>query len=265
MNSPVSANPASDTQARWQMIYLARRNPALAPEDFAQAWREHSALGRQCRNVQDKVLGVTQCTRLRGPGEEDGGLRGASTDYDGVNLLQLRDLSVASDIWNDPETLATMRPDEPRVFSTYVRDFTLVCRARVLRAAPATGVALFGFVRRAAHTSPAAFGAAWADGPAAPWLAAPALQGALRVVHHSVVQTPPPGYDYDGIAEWWFASADAARAAFASGGSGCSSSANTSAGGCATDLRAQLPAIFSAMTDLERSVFMFTGVTHRRP
>ena len=29
----------------WKMIYLARRNPALAPEQFPQAWREHSALG----------------------------------------------------------------------------------------------------------------------------------------------------------------------------------------------------------------------------
>jgi hypothetical protein len=30
----------------WKMIYLARRNPSLAPEQFPQAWREHSALGR---------------------------------------------------------------------------------------------------------------------------------------------------------------------------------------------------------------------------
>ena len=249
---------ATADPARWQMIYLARRNPALAAEDFAQAWREHSALGRQCRNVQDKVLGVTQCTRLRSDGKntaEDGGLRGASTDYDGVNLLQLRDLGVASDIWNDPDTLAIMRPDEPRVFSTYVREFTLVCRARVLRAGPATAVALIGIARRAAHTSKAAVNAAWADGPAAAWLNAPVLHSAVRVLHHSVVQAPPPGYGYDGIAEWWFADAAAARAAFASGGGG----------GGATDLRAQLPAAFGALADLERSVFVFTGVTHRRP
>lgn len=255
---PGAGIPATLAPAPWQMIYLARRNPALAAEDFAQAWREHSALGRQCRNVQEKVLGVTQCTRLRTDGEqrsaEDGGLHGASTEYDGVNLLQLRDLCVASDIWNDPETLAIMRPDEPRVFSTYVRDFTLVCRARVLREAPATQVALFGFVRRAAGTSRAAFDAAWGGGPAAAWLDAPALHSAVRVLQHSVVQTPPPGCDYDGIAEWWFADAAAARAAFAS---------HASAG--AADLRAQLPAVFGAVVDLQRSVFMFTGVTHRRP
>lgn len=240
--SPVSAVPA-----QWKMIYLARRNPALAAGDFAQAWREHSALGRQCRNVQDKVLGVTQCTRLR-DGGEDGGLPGASFDYDGVNLLQLRDLGVATDIWNDPETQAIMRPDEPRVFSTYVRDFTLVCGERVLRAAPAGEVVLFGFLRRRPGLSKNAFDAAWADGPPDAWLAAPALQHALRVVHNSVVQTPPAGYDYDGIAEWWFASADAARAALAAG-----------------DLRARLPAAYGPVADLARSVFMFTRVSHRRP
>ena len=254
MNNFARTDLASETQARWKMIYLARRNPALAAENFAQAWREHSALGRQCRNVQDKVLGVTQCTRLRSDREhtaEDGGLRGASTGYDGVNLLQLRGLDVASDLWNDPDTLAIMRPDEPRVFSTYVREFTLVCRERVLREAPAGAVALFGFVRRRAGVSTNQFDAAWADGPPEPWLAAPALHGALRVVHNSVVQTPPVGYDYDGITEWWFSSADAARASF--GGTGTS------------DLRGMLPAAYGALADLERSVFMFTQVTHQRP
>ncbi len=241
------------------MVYLARRNPTLAAQDFAQAWREHASLGRQCRNVQDKVLGVTQCTRLRSDGDktaEDGGLHGASTDYDGVNLLQLRDLGVATDLWSDPETLAIMRPDEPRVFSTYVRNFTLVCRERVLRAAPAgpmaLPVALFGFLRRHAHVGKTDFDAAWADGPPARWLAAPALQRARRVVHNSVVQTPPAGYAYDGIAEWWFDSAEAARTAF--GGS--------SAGG---DLRGSLPAAYGALADLQHSVFMFTQVTHQRP
>jgi len=244
---PIGPPAGQAAAACWKMIYLARRNPALAAEDFAQAWREHSALGRQCRNVQDKVLGVTQCTRLR-EGGENGGLLGASADHDGVNLLQLRDLAVAGDIWDDPQTREIMRPDEPRVFSTYVRNFSLVCREQVLRAAPPGEVALFGFVRRRAGISQSEFAAAWAGGPAAPWLAAPALQGALRVVHNTVVQAPPAGYAYDGIAEWWFASAQAARAAFAAG-----------------ELRGQLPAPWRAIGDLERSVFMFTHVTHRRP
>jgi len=91
----------------WKMIYLARRNPALAPEDFPQAWREHSALGRQCRNVGERVLSVAQCSRLL-----DVPLPGSSADYDGVNLLVLRDRDAATMIWSDPETLAVMRPDD---------------------------------------------------------------------------------------------------------------------------------------------------------
>ncbi len=257
---------ATTTQPRWKMIYLAKRNPALAADDFAQAWREHAALGKQCTNVRDKVLGVQQCTRLRSDGAEDAKLHGASTDYDGVNLLQLRDLDVATDIWNDPETLAIMRPDEPRVFSTYVRDFTLVCSEQVLRDAPACPVAVFGFLRRNPSVSKNAFDAAWNDGPKEAWLSAAALDKARRVVHNHVVQTPPEGYEFDGIAEWWFDSADAARAAFADS----RSAAPTSDGlvdmrSKARDLRCQLPAPYSVLVDLKQSVFMFTEVTHQRP
>ena len=259
---PPASTVADGTAAHWKMIYLARRNPALAAEDFAQAWREHAALGRQCTNVRDKVLGVQQCSRLRSAGAEDGGLHGASTDFDGVNLLQLRDLDVASDIWNDPETLAIMRPDEPRVFSTYVRDFTLVCAEQVLRDAPPCPVVVFGFLRRNAGVSHAAFESAWTDGPQDAWLSAPALKHARRVVHNRVVQTPPEGYDYDGIAEWWFDSAEAARAAFADSrnGNGVPDMRSKT-----RDLRCQLPAPYSVLVDLKQSVFMFTQVTHQRP
>ena len=261
------------TPTRWKMIYLAKRNPTLAAEDFAQAWREHAALGKQCTNVRDKVLGVQQCTRVRNgnSGAEDGGLAGASTEYDGVNLLQLRDLDVANDIWDDPETLATMRPDEPRVFSTHVRDFTLVCGEQVLLDAPPTGVVVFGFLRRNASISKSAFDAAWVDGPKEAWLSSPTLKTARRVVHNHVVQTPPEGYEFDGIAEWWFDNADAARAAFADSRSAAPATAAGTANGVVDmrsktrDLRCQLPAPYSVLVDLKQSVFMFTEVTHQRP
>lgn len=239
---------------QWKMIYLARRNPALVAEDFPQAWREHSALGRQCRNVQDKVLGVAQCSRLL-----DTNIPGASVDYDGVNVLRLRDRQAADDIWNDAETLAIMRPDEPRVFSTYVRDFTLVCSEQVLRDAPHGECALFGFLRRRADLSRAAFDAKWlgegsrergfaGDAASARWLDSAALRGAVRAVHNAVVATPPPGYEFDGIAEWWFRSPAALRAAFA-------------ARGVATGL----PAAYADLIDVPRSVFVATQVTHSRP
>lgn len=220
----------------WKMIYLARRNPALAPEAFPQAWREHSALGAQCTNVRDKVVQVMQCSRvLDGPA-----LAGASTDYDGVNLLEIRSRQAADDIWSDAETLAVMKPDEPRVFSTYVRHFTLVCEGHALDDRPRGRCVVVGFLRRSAAAT------------AADWLAArdagAALPGVGRCVWNEVVAEPPPGYAYDAIVEWWYDTPEAARAAL--GGAGLPSS---------------LPPAVSKPVELPSSVFMFTQVTHHRP
>ena len=222
---------------RWKMIYLARRNPTLAPEDFPQAWREHSALGRECRNVQDKVRTVRQCARVL---DRPGVPNGASADYDGVNLLSLRDRQAADDIWNDEETLRIMRPDEPRVFSTYVRDFTLVAREQVLREGEETGVCLVLFLRAAPDRALSAdeFGAA----PASPW------QAARRLVWNTVSGDCPPGYEYAAIIEVWFDSVDAVAAAFGD-----------------KPVWSCLPAGLLAQSDAARSVCMLTHVTHRRP
>ncbi len=224
-------------EERWKMIYLARRNPALAPEDFPQAWREHSTLGRQCRNVQDKVLGVRQCSRVL---DRPGVPNGASADYDGVNLLSLRDREAADDIWNDEETVRIMRPDEPRVFSTYVRDFTLVANEQVLVDGAETGVCLVLFLRAAPDRALSAdhFDAA----PASPWLAA------RRLVWNTVSGNCPPGYEYAAIIEAWFESVDAVAVAFG----------DKSVWSC-------LPAELLAQCDAARSVCMLTHVTHRRP
>lgn len=220
----------------WKMIYLARRNPGLAAEQFSQAWREHSALGAGCTNVRDKVLSVMQCSRvLQGPVPA-----GCSTDYDGVNLLQLRDRQAADDIWNDAETLAIMRPDEPRVFSTYVKNFTLVCEAQLLRDQLRGGCVLVGFLRRAAGTPDPTWRAASQ--------AADGLAGAGRCVWNRVDAEPPPGYAYDAIVEWWFDTPDAARTALGQAG-----------------VLARLPQALSAAVDAEASLFMFTQVTHHRP
>jgi len=228
----------------WKMIYLARRNPALAPEQFPQAWREHSFLGAGCTNVRDKVLSVAQCSRiLEGPA-----LPGAAQDYDGVNLLSLRDLRAATDIWNDAETLAIMRPDEPRVFSTYVREFTLVCEERPLRDVPRSATCVVGFLRRGAALAAVDWRRGMAEAASVSSLTSGVFASAARVVCNAVHLSPPPGYEYDGIVEWWFDSADTARAAF---------------GG--RDVREALAGPVGATTDLAHSVFMFTRVTHSRP
>jgi hypothetical protein len=221
----------------WKMIYLAKRNPALAEEDFPQAWREHSALGRQCRNVQDKVKAVRQCSRVL---DRPGVPVGASADYDGVNLLSLRDRQAADDIWNDEETLRIMRPDEPRVFSTYVRDFTLVAQEQVLRDGEETGVCLTLFLRAVPGERLQAHD--FASVSAAPWVTA------TRLVWNTVEGEQPPGYEYDAIVEAWFVSVDAVVAAFGD-----------------ALVWAHLPAGLAERADVARSVCLLTHVTHRRP
>jgi len=219
----------------WKMIYLARRNPGLKPEEFPQAWREHSALGAQCTNVRAKVLSVAQCSRVL----DAPALPGANLDYDGVNLLGIRDRAVSDDIWSDAETLAIMRPDEPRVFDRYVRDFTLLCSEQVLRDEPRTDSLLVGFVQRAADASDSAWQAAQA--------AAPGLPGAGRCVWNTVEATPPPGYPYNAIVEWWYPSDEALRAALSAAG-----------------VVASLPAVLRGCVAKDASVFMHLRVTHRR-
>jgi hypothetical protein len=224
-------------EERWKMIYLARRNPALAAEDFPQAWREHSALGRQCRNVQDKVRAVRQCSRVLG---RPGVPAGAYVDYDGVNLLWLRDRQAADDIWNDEETLRIMRPDEPRVFATYVRDFTMVAQEQVLRDGEETGTCLALFLRAASDCVMSADD--FDSAQDLPW------QQAQRVVWNTVSGNCPPGYEYAAIVEAWFESVDAVAAAFG----------DRSVWSC-------LPAGLLARLEAAGSVCMMTYVTHRRP
>jgi hypothetical protein len=234
---------SSRTETVWKMIYLARRNPGLRAEDFPQAWREHSALGKQCHNVAQRVRSVAQCSRLL-----NAPLPGAAQDYDGVNLLVLADREAATAIWNDPETLAVMKPDEPRVFDRYVREFSLVCREQVLRDMPRSKVVLHGFLRRRPDLSAASFRLSWiAASPASQLLRGP-LGAALRVVHNQVVVTPPAGYEYDAIVEWWFESEQE-----------LSRAVNRQ------DLRSLISPSLARLLDLPGSVFMATRVTHARP
>ncbi len=229
----------------WKMIYLARRNPALAPEDFPQAWREHSALGAGCTNVRDKVKSVRQCSRDL---QNTVRLAGASADYDGVNLLVLRDRQAADDIWNDEETLRIMRPDEPRVFSTYVRNFTLVAEEAVLRDGEPTDCVVATFLGLGAGHTPADLDRALAAASPSHWLADPAFGAAVRLVVNRVDGTPPPGYDYALIVEAWYPDPAGATCAFD-----------------ATPLPARLPRAVADCIDPARSVTLLTRVTHRRP
>lgn len=216
--------------SRWKMIYLARRNPVLRPEEFPQAWRDHSALGRQCHNVRTRVTSVRQCSRIL----DSSTCHGLDVSYDGVNLLVINDRQSATDIWSDAETLAIMRPDEPRVFDRYVRECTLLCEE--IGEAPAAealaGVCLLFFLKGRAEAGD------YPEGEAPPGVS----------VINQVTGERPPGYDYDVIVESWFPDLDSLAEAL--GGQ---------------DVRALLPASVRAWHDAAASLAILTRITHRRP
>lgn len=223
----------------WKMIYLAKRNPKLAATEFAQAWREHSALGKQCRNVQDKVLGVKQCTSVLSLGLATS-LSGIHTDADGVNLLKIRDLQVASDIWHDPETQAIMKPDELRVFDRYVRDFTLVAEEKVLVDRAAGQAVLVGFLKQVPTGLESNLQQALSD--FSTW------NFGQRLVLNWVQEGQPEGYKYDAIVEWWFEDTKQLVSRI---------SPNA--------VQLQLQTALGHLCQLQTSVFMATQVTHQRP
>lgn len=229
--------------AVWKMIYLARRNPALPASAFPQAWREHSALGRQCRSVGQRVKAVAQCSR-----QMEADAPALSRDYDGVNLMVLADREAGSAIWSDPETLAVMRPDEPRVFAGYVRSFSMLCRQQVLHsrlpveALPQKGqVILIGFLQR---KDPWTGRAVMPQACPAQWLGG-GLALAARIVCNTLDEEAPAGYGFRHVVEWWFDSLAEAH-------------------GAARELE-----ISARAADGEHGwgecVFMLTEVTHSRP
>ena len=232
-----------DSCVVWKMIYLARRNLALRPEEFAQAWREHSALGRQCRNVGQRVKAVAQCSR-----HLQADAAALSTDYDGVNLMVLAEREAGSAIWSDPETLAVMRPDEPRVFADYVRNFSLLCRQQVLRGSLCADVLpqhqqvmLIGFLQRSD---------VWRSAAALPEICPPQWQSlalglASRIVCNLLDEEAPAGYGFRYVVEWWFDTPQQAIAA--------AQGLRTDAADCAGEWA------------WGEHVFMLTEVTHARP
>jgi hypothetical protein len=228
--------PASDTTA-WKLIYLAKRNPSLKAEQFPQAWREHSALGRQCTNVQHRVRSVTQCVRV--PVEKVPLL---STRYDGVNLIELLDRESADAIWSDPETLAVMRPDEPRVFDRYVRDFSLVAREHIIQPGPKGPSVLVAFLK-SHHPADGMEKVTSFNDPLE------SIASTTRVVVNLVEPHRPPGYDFDVIVEWWFESLHRLNAALES----------------AYLNEAILPFLEAGGYETQSAVLMATCVSHRRP
>jgi len=233
-------------EQQWKMIYLAKRNPKLAASEFSKAWKEHSALGSQCHNVRDKVTSVTQCSRVL---EDIESLHGISTEYDGVNLLLMTNLAATREIWTDEETLRIMRPDELRVFSTYVRNCTIICTEHVLKDFQSSDYCIQLFIKPSPHIQAEQLENLF------PLLSEILLDQdsylfsrTTKTVVNLAHGESPAGFQYAAVVECWYDSLSLIKRAFRKG-----------------SVWSYLPQYLTELLEIEQSICLLTQVNHRRP
>lgn len=190
----------------YKCIYLVKRNPALTEEEFPRRWRQHAKLAATTR-LANYFTGVVQCSRERGADFPTG----ATQDYDGVSLLDMRDRNATRDIWSEPEQGAILAPDELLTFSRLISECMITTEEHVSREGPYTGSLLLRFLSRRPELSRNAFIADWADTHGRMEIEGATGELVRRAVRNEVIDPPPPDFPFDLITEQWFDDLDAAR------------------------------------------------------
>jgi uncharacterized protein (TIGR02118 family) len=187
-------------------IYLAKRNPSTDHAEFRSNWRGHSKLAsRFAATLGRHFLGVRQCAKMQRANLPTDLPAELVNDYDGVNLVRMRSMQDLRECWSNPDVKETMIPDERRVFSTLVLEFSLFAHEWVELDRAEGSYVLVSFLRRKSGTSRAAFIERWRNRHAPLLLGVPAADRTLRGYRQNhVVGEPPRGYEFDGVAELWF-------------------------------------------------------------
>lgn len=130
---------------------------------------------------------------------------GAKVPYDGIGLLTLPHLAPALAVTQDPDAVATMQPDELRVFSASITAKSLFATAESASfqaddTVPAAGLVTFGVRRPDVEMEP--FHRSWVDYVRSVAAGSPGL---VRAVHNRVVPAPwPTALSFDAVSELWF-------------------------------------------------------------
>lgn len=196
----------------YKSIYLAQRNPAIAPEDWPKAWRSHprevAKLGPAGAAIGAAIDTINYCARVREPVLEGDRFDppGVSQAHDGVAVVSSRSEALIR-MGENREGQEAVIDDEVRVFGRPADAFALACREAVSLGGPPARAAVIRFFVRKPSVSPDDFLTRWADAHAD--LAARAVGGGRlsRYVQNAVLRRPP-GYEFDGVAEAWFESVD---------------------------------------------------------
>lgn len=195
-----------------KLIYLARRKPGTAREDWPKQWKSHAIFASQFPAIEASLEWLRYGNRVDQPT-----LNGLpvvlpmlTTAHDGVANVNSgtkgapRGASAA-----DPAIRAALDTDELRVFDSLVQEFSFPCLEDPIREGLPGKAAVYAFLARKPGTSKAEF-AARLDG-AHTDLVRRVIAGDDTIWRYGlnhVQGDPPPRFPFDGIAEIWFATQD---------------------------------------------------------
>jgi hypothetical protein len=189
-----------------KLIYLARRNPAIAPEDFGEAWRSHSRLASTLGPQFGKhFTRVRQCIKVYDADVPPEYIN----EHDGTALLTMKSWDDLRAARGHPDALATMRNDELRVFAEYAANFTMAAQEVSAEGSGDGTAALISFVRRKPDVTQDMFDAAWQARAATLVDSDPACDVRSAVLNR-VIESPGPRYEFEAVSESWFADVDSA-------------------------------------------------------
>lgn len=232
----------------YKLIYLAKRAAGVKVEDWPRHWRSHAVFASTIPSIGASLNSLFYCSRQLAPTLDGKPFEapGTSREYDGVAVVSSSALeSLGGKL--TPENQAKIDEDERRVFSTLTPNFSFYCKEALIHGKAHGGAAVIRFLARKAGASHEDFVARW-NGPHAEIAKRAAdAGGATRYVHDQLERPPPPEYPFDGIAETWFADAEAA------------------AGSLTSAAFAPVRADLADFCDVERGVTMLTYVSHRWP
>jgi hypothetical protein len=189
-----------------KLIYLAKRNPAVAEKDFGEVWKSHSLLASTLgTNFSRHFTRVRQCIKVYGarvPPE-------FVNEHDGAALLTMKSWDDLRAARSHPDAVSTMRNDELRVFAEYAANFTMAT-LEIAREGQGEGLAaLLHFVRRKLTIEQAEFEACFRPKMAESFVLDKTYEAAGLVLSRTI-ETPGPRYDFAGISETWFPSVELA-------------------------------------------------------
>ena len=194
----------------FKIIYLAKRNSKIAPEDFPEAWRSHSRLASTLVDTMGKhFLRVRQCLKIYDadvPSEYN-------NNHDGSAILTMKSWQDLLGARYHPDSVNTMRDDEPRVFADYVENYTMAAEESLISEKAEGTAALLHFVMRRDHMDACTFEQYWREDYVNQICELDTVKNtATGFAINRVINTPGPDYNFAGISELWFDDEKKARA-----------------------------------------------------